>query len=106
MPYSAGLIGAGGVAGTGFIGTRDLTDKEQVRSTHAGGYDAASGINLVAVCDTNVETLREFGDLWGIPETHRYEDHQEMLGEEQLDVVSICTPTFLQALTELSEASS
>ena len=95
VSYSAGIIGAGGVAGTGFIGTRGLSDIEQVRSTHAGGYDAASGIDLVAVCDTDEAQLREFGELWDVPAERRYRDHQTMLAEEDLDVVSICTPTFL-----------
>jgi predicted dehydrogenase len=95
VSYNAGIIGAGGVAGTGFIGTRGLTDIEQVRSTHAGGYDGASGIDLVAVCDTDEDQLREFGELWDVPAERRYRDHQAMLAAEDLDVVSVCTPTFL-----------
>ncbi|MFB6227714.1 MAG: Gfo/Idh/MocA family protein [Halobacteriales archaeon] len=96
MTYSAGIIGTGGVAGMGFIGVDEsFNDREQVRSTHAGGYDATDDVELIAACDTDEEQLATFGDLWEVPPENMYDDHRDMLESENLDALSICTPTFL-----------
>ena len=96
MTYKAGIIGTGGVAGMGFIGTKgEQPTNEGVRSSHAGGYAATEDIDLVAVADIDEEKLDRFGDVWDIPDEQRYLGHEAMLEAEDLDVVSVCTPTFL-----------
>ena len=97
MTYRAGIIGAGGIAGMGILGMHDeeAIGKEKIRSSHAGGYDAVDGLELVAIADVDAEKLRRFGDAWGIPERRRYEGHEAMLAAEDLDAVSVCTPSFL-----------
>lgn len=59
--YRAGIVGAGGVAGLGFIGTKD-EQVGKVRSSHAGGYEAADGIELVAIADVDAEKRDRFGE--------------------------------------------
>ncbi|MFB6135662.1 MAG: Gfo/Idh/MocA family protein [Halobacteriaceae archaeon] len=99
MTYRAGIVGTGGVAGMGILGMHDeeKIGEEKVETSHAGGYDAAEGVELVAVADVDREKLDRFGDVWNVPEEHRYLGHEAMLEAEDLDVVSVCTPTYLHA---------
>ncbi len=95
MTYRAGIIGAGGIAGLGILGMHDPEEigKKKVRTSHAGGYHASDDVELVAVADLNEETLTTFGEAWDVPPSGRYTSHERMLDEEELDVVSVCTPT-------------
>jgi len=97
MTYRAGIVGAGGIAGLGILGMHDPEDIGQKKFTasHAGGYEATDGIELVAVADADAERLDTFGDAWEIPESGRYLGHEAMLDAENLDVVSVCTPSYL-----------
>lgn len=113
MTYKAGIIGTGGIAGMGILGMHDedKIGQEKVRASHAGGYDATDGIELVAVADVDKEKLSRFGEAWDIPQSERYEDHETMLDNEELDVVSVCTPTLyhhdhvIDAATSASDPS-
>ncbi len=93
--YRAGIVGAGGVAGLGLLGLHDEADigRKKFTASHAGGYAATEGVELVAVADVDAEKLATFGEAWEIPEAHRYEDTGAMLDAEALDVVSVCTPS-------------
>jgi predicted dehydrogenase len=95
MSYRAGIIGTGGIAGMGILGMHDeeTIGNEKVRASHAGGYHANDGIELVAAADPDTDQLATFGDAWDLPASGRYEDHRTMLEEADLDVVSVCTPT-------------
>ncbi|MFB6143086.1 MAG: Gfo/Idh/MocA family protein [Halorientalis sp.] len=97
MTYRAGIIGAGGIAGMGILGMHDeeAIGREKVRASHAGGYDGTEGIELVAVADIDRDKLETFGEAWDIPEQRRYYGHEAMLEAEDLDVVSVCTPSLL-----------
>lgn len=97
MTYSAGIIGAGGIAGLGVLGLHDEADigRKKFKESHAGGYHATEGVELVAVADVSDEKLDRFGEAWDIPPERRYADHEAMLDAEDLDAVSVCTPTFL-----------
>ena len=97
MTYKAGIIGTGGIAGMGILGMHDEEDigRKKVRSSHAGGYDEAEGIELIAVADIDQEKLDTFGDAWNIPEERRYLGHESMLEDASLDVISVCTPSYL-----------
>jgi predicted dehydrogenase len=94
--YQAGIIGTGGIAGMGILGMHDeeVIGTEKVRASHAGGYDEA-GIDLVSAADVDAEKLERFGESWGIPPDRRYDNHKAMLAAEDLDVISVCTPSFL-----------
>jgi predicted dehydrogenase len=97
MTYSAGIIGTGGIAGMGILGMHDSEKigTEKIDASHAGGYDSTDEIDLVAVADVDEEKIDTFGEAWNIPFDRRYLGHGEMLRDEDLDVVSVCTPTFL-----------
>lgn len=96
-PYRAGIIGAGGIAGMGILGMHptEKIGKEKFTASHAGGYNETPGIELTAVSDVDTEKLDRFGEAWDIPPDRRYAGHEAMLEAEDLDVVSVATPTFL-----------
>ena len=95
--YRAGIIGTGGIAGMGILGLHDTEDigEKKFPESHAGGYHATDDIELVAVADVDEERVHRFADAWDIPEDGRYVGHDSMLDAEALDVVSVCTPTYL-----------
>ena len=97
MTYRAGIIGTGGIAGMGILGMHDEEQigREKFTASHAGGYLATDDIELVAAADVDEEKLNTFGDAWEIPDERRYVGHEAMLDAEDLDVVSVCTPSYL-----------
>lgn len=97
MTYRAGIIGAGGIAGLGILGMHDeeKIGSEKIEASHAGGYEVTPGIDLVAVADVDEEKLTTFGEAWELADKQLYTDHREMLESADLDVVSVCTPSFL-----------
>ncbi|RQG95363.1 Gfo/Idh/MocA family protein [Natrarchaeobius chitinivorans] len=97
MVLQAGIIGTGGVAGLGLLGMHDADEigEQKVDESHAGAYERSDRIELVAVADVDESKLETFGSLWDIPTSSRYASHTEMLENEDLDIVSVCSPTFL-----------
>ncbi|MFP8958371.1 Gfo/Idh/MocA family protein [Natrialbaceae archaeon A-CW3] len=97
MVLQAGIIGTGGVAGMGLLGMHDAASigQQKVEESHAGAYERTDRIELVAVADVDESNLETFGELWDIPDDRRYRNHHAMLEAENLDIVSVCTPTFL-----------
>ena len=87
--YRAALIGLGRIA--------DTIDDETVGSgwltpfSHMGSYRDVPEVQVVGAADTYPEQRNAFGQRWGIPEEHLYEDYQEMLERERPDIVSVCT---------------
>ena len=64
------------------------------QSAHLPSYDSIKDTKLTAICDIDEERLQKIADQYGIDATHTYTDYQEMYAEEDLDAVSICTPTW------------
>ncbi|QLG27340.1 Gfo/Idh/MocA family oxidoreductase [Halorarum halophilum] len=108
MTYRAGIIGAGGIAGLGILGLHDEEDigTRKFPESHAGGYHATEDIDLVAVADVDEGKLDTFGEAWDLPPERRYVGHEAMLAAEELDVVSVCTPSFLHHQHVLDAARS
>ena len=108
MTYSAGIIGTGGIAGMGILGMHDADEigQKKVKASHAGGFDATDNIELVAVADIDEEKIDRFGEAWDIPESGRYIGHNAMLEAEDLDVISVCTPSYLHADHVVDAANS
>jgi len=108
MTYRAGIIGTGGIAGMGILGMHDeeAIGTEKIDASHAGGYAATEGIELVSVADVDEEKLDTFGEAWEIPAERRYLGHDAMLEGEDLDVVSVCTPSYLHAEHVVDAAES
>ena len=70
--FKAGIIGCGGRG-----------------RSHARGYEASPDVDIVA-CSDPVEAARNaFAEQFNVPNT--YETYQEMLANESLDFVSVCT---------------
>jgi UDP-N-acetylglucosamine 3-dehydrogenase len=59
---------------------------------HARIYDALDGVDLVGVCDADVELARGVAARY---RTNHYSDHAILLDEERPDLVSIVVPTGL-----------
>lgn len=74
---------------------QDEIGSKKVRSSHAGGYAETFDVELVAVADINERKLERFGKAWEIPPERRYVGHEAMFEAEDLDIVSVCTPTYL-----------
>ena len=91
MSYKAGIIGTGGVAGLGTIGVHEDSGSRATAS-HAGGYEMADDVELIAAADVDSQKLEAFCDAWNIAGDQRYADHETMLTETDLDIVSVCTP--------------
>ncbi len=70
--YRVGIIGCGWVS-TG----------------HMNGYGATQATQVVAAADTDPERLRKFSEEYGVDRL--YADYVEMLRQEHLDIVSVCT---------------
>ena len=64
---------------------------------HAPSYMASPLVELVAGADPHDGQRTIFGDRWGVPSDHLYTDYREMLANEQLDIVSVCTTARLRA---------
>jgi predicted dehydrogenase len=74
--FKAGIIGCGG-RGRG----------------HAEGYAASSDVEIVACADPVEESRKAFAERFNVPKT--YVDYPQMLEQEKLDFVSVCTwPAF------------
>lgn len=108
MTYKAGIIGTGGIAGMGILGmhNEEVIGKEKIRASHAGGYNGTPDIELVAVADVDEEKLEQFSEAWEIPMAGRYTDHKKMMDTEDLDVVSVCTPSYLHHQHVIDAANS
>lgn len=90
-----------GVIGCGRIGSEfDAEPKHPGISSHAGAYYRLPETNLVSLCDLDSRKLERCGRRWGVSAI--YQDVREMLANENLDIVSICTPssTHLQIVQE------
>ncbi|HET9779411.1 MAG TPA: Gfo/Idh/MocA family oxidoreductase [Propionibacteriaceae bacterium] len=60
---------------------------------HLAGYAEAADVDLVALAGMESDALQQLGATYGIPDGHRYTDWRDLIDHEQLDVLSIATPT-------------
>ncbi|MHA1216114.1 MAG: Gfo/Idh/MocA family protein [Candidatus Thorarchaeota archaeon] len=74
-----------GLIGTGNIGKTHLTGLASLIS--AGLVNA----RIEAVCDTDTDALRSAAELFEVPKS--YVDYHELVSDEDVDVVYVCTPT-------------
>lgn len=74
----AGVIGAGNIG----------------QNAHLPAYQNLEDTELIALCDTDEKRLKEVAKRFGVVAEHLYTDYKKMYQNENLDVVSICTPTW------------
>ena len=71
-PYNVGIIGCGRVA-----------------AAHANAYKAIEATEIVAATDPDPERRLKFDETYNI--VGFYENYREMLANETLDIISVCT---------------
>ena len=73
-----GIIGAGAIA-----------------NLNVQGYLYSPDIELVALCDVNLNNAKEKVERWGLRTLKIYKNYKEMIDKENLDIVEILTPHHL-----------
>lgn len=73
MALRVGIIGNGGISNCHMHGYKALGDR----------------VEIVACCDINEAKAKDYAERYNIP--HYYTDHKDMLANEKLDLVSVCT---------------
>lgn len=76
-----GIIGCGGIA----------------NGKHMPALKKLDDVEMVAFCDIIVERAEKAAKDYGIEGAKVYEDYNEMLAKEKLDVVHVCTPNNVHA---------
>ena len=71
-----GIIGCGGIA----------------NGKHIPGIQAIEGVEIVALCDIIVEKAEKTKERHGLTNAKIYQDYKELLKDESIDDVQICTP--------------
>jgi predicted dehydrogenase len=69
----------------GIVGSKFAAD------FHCDAYSRNDKVELAAVAA--IDNLDAISSKWGIPKT--YEDYNEMMAKEDLDLISVCVPNFL-----------
>ena len=65
----------------------------RISKNHFGSVEKhQDNIELVTVCDINTAVLKEHQDKYQVP---GYQDLEDMLNSEKLDLIAICTPSGL-----------
>jgi len=84
MTYKVGIIGLGRIAST-----FDNDPLRKIPWSHAGAYTSIAETEIAAAADIDCEKRDVFKEKWGVKRL--YENYEEMLKKEDLDIVSICT---------------
>lgn len=74
--------------------------KEKIRSAHIGMKFGMShvegaiayGAEIAAICDSDPGNLKFAGERYGIPEEKRVADYHELLGRDDIDIVTVAVP--------------
>ena len=71
-----GIIGCGGIA----------------NGKHMPALSTVEGVEMVAFCDIIKERAEKAAKEYGTPDAKVYEDYKELLKDESIEVVHVCTP--------------
>ena len=91
--YRVGIIGTG--RSGGLIEDELPVGDRRKPYGHYSAYEAITETEVVAVANRGAERLRRFSERFGV--TNTYLDYREMIDAEQLDIVSVTTPSFARA---------
>ncbi len=80
-------IGANDIIRIGIIGCGGIANGK-----HMPGLKTVPGVEMVAFCDIIVEKAEAAAKKFGTPDAKVYEDYKELLKDETIDVVHVCTP--------------
>lgn len=73
-----------GIVGLGWAG-----------ETHLKAYQQQPQIDVLAVAGLETPRLEYLGSTYNVP--HLYENYEDLIARDDLDIVSVCTPNFLHA---------
>ena len=85
-----GLIGLGGI----------------MTETHMRAYHNNDDVEIVAICDILPEKIERLKNRYSITDVHTYTDYKELLKNETLDFVDICTPNYLHSIIAVDALNS
>lgn len=85
-----GLIGIGGIC----------------KIANMRGYALMEDVEIVAISDIQPQKMEEFKKLYGMPDVPCYTDYKELLKNEQVDYVDICTPNYLRSVIAVDALNS
>ena len=71
-----GIIGCGGIA----------------NGKHMPSLKLLKNVQMVAFCDIVIEKAQKAAQQYGTPDAKVYEDYRELLKDESIEVVHVCTP--------------
>jgi UDP-N-acetyl-2-amino-2-deoxyglucuronate dehydrogenase len=74
-----------------------------IAKKHAESIENAEGANLFAVCDTIPANMEYYFETYGV---ETYTDFDEMLQNDQIDVINICTPSGFHAPLAIKAANA
>jgi len=99
--YKAAIVGCGRIASE--FDDDPLMKKNYGIASHAGAYADNPNVELIAAADISDERLAKFGKRWGVQKL--YKNYKEMLKNEKIDILSICTwnSTHLEILKEVAQ---
>ena len=74
----------------GIIGLGNIT-----QGAHFSYMKSCTGIELVAICDIDLDKLKKVGDAKEIDASHRFVDYRDLIKCEDVDAVLVATPHYL-----------
>jgi len=84
VKYNAAIIGCGRIAVL-----FDQPDQDDKILTHAHAYSLEPRVHLCAMADIDEQKANHAVKVWG---GTPYSDVRKMLGQENIDIISICVP--------------
>ncbi len=88
--YRAGVVGLGRMGST-FDDEIERGGMVFLPYCHGPSYFHSPLVDLVAGADLDAGQRSLFGERWGVGPEHLYDDYNEMVARERLDIVSVCT---------------
>ena len=71
---------------------------------HMGAYDKIDNAEIVAICDIDEKKLDSVKNRY--PNASLYKDYKEMINNEKLDAVDICTPNNMHSIIAIYALNS
>ncbi|AQP54188.1 oxidoreductase [Vagococcus penaei] len=90
MVLKVGIIGCGGIA----------TNK------HMPALSKIADVEMVAFCDIDLERAKIAKEKFGTSEAKTYEDYQELLSDNTIDLIHVCTPNSSHAAISIAGLES
>ncbi len=77
-----------------------------VATQHVKAYLNNPNTRIVAISSRREESARKLAGLYGLNEVKIYNDYQKLLEDNEVDIISICTPQHLHAKEVIDAANA